>query len=101
MVPSARCECYGSGSYQVCTDSYTDAAGNVHISSHDSEGHTYSVDSGSSTGPGGEHVIESHDSEGNSYSVKSWSDAAGIHSTDSEGNTCTITPTGQTIGCGE
>jgi opacity protein-like surface antigen len=96
---SVSAECVGSGEYEVCSDSYTDAAGNIHVSSHDTEGNSYSVDSDSHVGPSGEHVIESHDSAGNSYSVKSWHDASGIHSVDSEGHSCTITPTGKMIGC--
>ena len=39
------------------------------------------------------------DSEGNEYSVRSWSDSSGFHSEDSEGNRCTVTRSGQMIGC--
>lgn len=96
-----RAECFGEGEYQVCSNSYTDSSGNLHVYSHDTEGNHYSVDTRSYDLPGGGHEITSSDSEGNSYSVRSWSDSSGVHSVDSEGNSCTITPSGTIIGCGQ
>lgn len=98
---AAQAECIGSGSYQVCSDSYTDPDGSVHIRSYDTEGNDYSVDSNINSLPDGGREITSSDSAGNSYSVKSWSDNEGVHSVDSEGNECTITKDGTVIGCGE
>lgn len=97
----AHAECFGEGDYQVCTESYTDSSGNSHVYSHDSEGNRYSVETKSYDLPGGGHEVTSSDSEGNSYSVRSWSDSNGVHSVDSDGNTCTITPSGTMIGCGQ
>ena len=99
FASQASAECFGNYPYRVCTDSYSDSQGNVHIRSYDSEGHSYSVDTESHNLGNGSSEISSHDSEGNSYSVHSWSDSSGVHSTDSEGNTCTITPSGTMIGC--
>jgi hypothetical protein len=97
----AETECYGEAGYRVCTDSYTDAQGNVHIRSYDTEGNSYSVGTETRSFSGGGQEIISRDSEGNSYSVKSWSDSSGVHSQDSEGNSCTITNFGTMIGCGQ
>jgi len=95
----AHAECFGNGEYRVCSESYTDSSGNVHIRSWDTQGNSYSVNSESYTSPDGGTTIRSYDSEGNSYSVKSWSDSKGVHSVDSQGNHCTITPSGAMIGC--
>ena len=92
-------ECFGDYPYQVCTDSYTDSQGNIHIRSYDSQGHSYSVDTENKKLENGGIEIKSHDSEGNNYSVRSWSDSNGVHSRDSEGNICTITTSGKIIGC--
>ncbi len=97
----ARAECFGDAPYQVCSDSYTDSSGDLHVWSSDSEGHSYSLDTSTTHLPGGGTEIQSDDSEGNHYSVKSWVDSDGVHSEDNEGNSCTITSTGQTIGCGQ
>lgn len=75
LTASAQAECFGKGSYRVCSESYQNANGDFHV--------------------------RSSDTEGNSYSVKSWSDFTGVHSVDSEGNECTITNSGVVIGCGE
>ncbi len=96
---SVNAECFGEYPYRVCSDSYTDSKGNTHIRSYDSEGHSYSVDTESRNLGSGGSEISSHDNQGNSYSVRSWSDSSGVHSRDSEGNTCTITPSGTVIGC--
>ena len=97
-VNLALAECFGEGEYRVCSDSYTDSDGDIHMRSWDSEGNTYNIDTESYTTPEGSST-RSHDSEGNEYSIRSWSDSAGYHSEDSEGNRCTITRTGQMIGC--
>ncbi|MBB4524630.1 UNVERIFIED_ORG: hypothetical protein M2435_004626 [Rhizobium sophorae] len=97
----AKTECIGDGKYRVCTDSYTDAQGNLHIRSYDTEGNSYSVGTETRSFSGGGEEIISRDSDGNSYSVKSWSDSSGAHSEDSEGNSCTITTFGTIIGCGQ
>jgi hypothetical protein len=65
----------------------------------DSTGITYSVDSDVYTGQNGDISVRTYDSDGNSYDIKSWSDSSGVHTEDSDGNRCTITPTGQMIGC--
>lgn len=97
----AETECIGEAEYRVCTESFTDAAGNLHVRSYDNQGNSYSVGTETRDLAGGGQQIISQDSEGNSYSIKSWSDSSGAHSVDSEGNSCTITTTGQIIGCGE
>jgi hypothetical protein len=94
----AIAECFGEGDYQVCSESSTDSNGNIQIESFDSEGNTYSIKSESVTTDDGA-SIRSYDSEGNEYSVRSWSDSTGVHSEDSDGNRCTITNSGQMIGC--
>lgn len=97
-APLAQAECYGDGEYSVCSESETDADGDMHARSWDTEGNEYHVDT-QSRKVGNGHEVSSSDSEGNEYSVRSWSDSSGVHSEDSEGNSCTITPSGQTIGC--
>lgn len=69
------------------------------IESRDSTGHRYRVDSAVEPGPRGGTQIRSWDSEGNDYRVESWTDGRGVHSRDSEGNTCTIIHSGTIIGC--
>lgn len=96
---TAQTECYGEGDYRVCTTTTTDADGNIEIRSTDSMGNSYSVGSSSYATPSGRSVVESSDSMGNTYRVESWSDATGVHSVDSMGNRCTITNSGETIGC--
>lgn len=96
-----RAECIGEGSYRVCADSYQDSNGDYHARSSDTEGNSYSTDTTTRQLPGGGTEIRSDDSEGNSYSVKTWSDSSGVHSVDSEGNSCTITNSGAVIGCGQ
>lgn len=98
VTPLAQAECYGDDEYTVCSDSETDTNGDLHVRSWDTSGNEYHVDT-QTRAIGNGHEISSSDSEGNEYSVRSWSDSSGVHSEDSEGNTCTITPTGQTIGC--
>lgn len=93
-----RAECYGEGEYMVCSDVETDADGDVHARSWDTDGNTYQVDTESRPYLNG-HEIESSDSDGNNYSIKTWTDSTGSHSEDSDGNTCTITRTGKMIGC--
>lgn len=97
-ISSALAECYGSGSYRVCSNSYTDSKGNIHVKSYDSQGNSYHVDSESYQTSNGS-VTTSSDSEGNRYSIKTWTDSQGTHTEDSEGNRCTITNTGTMIGC--
>jgi hypothetical protein len=58
-----RAECFGSGEYQVCSESYTDSNGNIQIRSWDSEGNSYSVNTESYTNSNGS-TIRSYDSEG-------------------------------------
>jgi hypothetical protein len=96
---TARAECFGSGAYRVCSESYTDSSGNLHVRSWDTEGHSYAVHSETHRSAGGGTTIRSHDTEGNSYSVRSWVDSAGVHSEDSDGHRCTITNSGTMIGC--
>lgn len=95
----AHSECVGSGEYSVCSDSYTDASGDIHIRSYDNQGNSYGVDSSTNSTLKGDTTIRSSDTEGNKYSVRSWSDSTGVHSEDSEGNQCTITNSGAVIGC--
>lgn len=95
----AHAECYGSGGYSVCSDSYTDSNGDVHAYSYDSDGHHYSVDSDSYS-VGDDNYVSTHDSDGNSYSIHSWVDPSGAaHTTDSDGHECSVYPDGTTIGC--
>lgn len=98
MARIAYSECFGSGEYVVCTESYSDADGNLEVRSWDSEGNSYSVNTESYVSDEGT-TVRSYDSEGNEYSVRSWSDSEGIHSEDSAGNRCTITYDGEMIGC--
>jgi hypothetical protein len=95
----ARAECYGSGEYQICSDSYTDSGGDVHSYTYDSEGNDYSIDTNSYS-VGDEHVTTTTDSDGNSYSIRSWVDSDGAaHTRDSTGRECTIYPDGSSAGC--
>ncbi|MHC8334101.1 hypothetical protein [Pseudomonas sp. LB3P25] len=97
-IQNASAECYGEGDYEVCSEVETDADGDIHAESWDTEGNTYSVDT-ETRAVGNGHEVKSSDSEGNEYSIKSWSDSSGAHSVDSDGNSCTITPAGTMIGC--
>ena len=99
ISPLIHAECYGSGEYRVCSESYTDSSGNIQIRSWDSQGNTYSVNSETQRSRDGSTTIRSYDSQGNNYSVRSWSDSRGVHSVDSQGNQCTITKSGKMIGC--
>ncbi|EOD8959811.1 hypothetical protein ACJ5XU_003331 [Providencia stuartii] len=92
-------ECIGDSTYQACTRSSTNAQGDNIIESYDTEGNSYSITSGSRDYAYGSSEVFSVDSEGNEYSIKSWCDSSGCHTSDSEGNTCTITNTGEMIGC--
>lgn len=92
-------DCIGDADYQVCTKSQKQSNGDETISSYDTEGNNYSITSGSRENSDGSTEVFSSDSEGNQYSIKSWCDSKGCHSTDSDGNTCTITNLGETIGC--
>lgn len=92
-------ECIGDYSYQTCTKSSTNAHGDDVIESYDTEGNSYSITSGSRDHSDGSSEVFSVDSEGNKYSIKSWCDNSGCHTSDSEGNTCTITNSGKMIGC--
>lgn len=96
---AAADECLGSGDYSVCTTTTEASNGDTTISSHDTEGNTYSVTSGTRNHSDGSTEVFSTDSEGNEYSVKSWCDSSGCHSSDSDGNICTVTNSGETIGC--
>lgn len=100
LSSTVNAECFGEDEYMVCSDVETDADGDIHAQSWDTEGNTYHLDTETRSYANG-HVVESSDSEGNSYSIKSWSDSSGAHTEDSEGNVCTITPTGQMIRCGQ
>ena len=87
--------------YSVESRSYTDANGDVHVRSSDTMGNSYGVDS-RSYNQGNKQVVESSDTMGNSYRVESSCDASGSCTTsDSMGNRCTITSSGQMIGCGQ
>lgn len=92
-------DCYGSGDYRVCTWTYTDANGDVHAGSYDSEGSSHQLDSKTTVLPDGEVQSSTTDSDGNSYSIRSWTDASGSHTEDSDGNVCTVTLDGDMIGC--
>ena len=94
----ATAECFGSGEYRVCSESYTDADGNIQVRSWDSDGNDYSVNTESYVDGDGM-AIRSYDSDGNEYSVHAWTDSTGSHSEDSDGNRCTITRSGEMIGC--
>lgn len=97
----AEIECIGEPSYRVCSESITDSNGKISIRSWDTDGNTYSVDTEPNFAPDGTGSIRSYDSEGNNYSIRSWRDSQGVHSEDSDGNRCTITPSGLMIGCGQ
>lgn len=100
FVTSANAdECTGDSDYQICTRTDVDVNGDTTVSSHDSEGNNYSVTSGTRGHADGVTEAFSSDSEGNEYSVKSWCDDSGCHTADSDGNTCTVTASGETIGC--
>jgi len=96
---AAETTCYGDGAYRVCTTIKTHADGSMEVYSSDSMGNTYSSSTDVTTGYDGSISVESRDSLGNSYQIDSWTDALGSHSRDSLGNECTITRTGQMIGC--
>ncbi len=100
VASAAQAECHGEGEYVVCSDVETDDDGDVHAKSWDTQGNSYQIDTETRPYLNG-HETQSSDSDGNSYSIRSWTDSSGSHSEDSEGNICTITPTGQMIGCGE
>ena len=95
---AAQTECYGDYPYRTCVTTNTDSRGNVTIRASGAGG-SYTVRSESYTGPDGSLNARSSDSEGHSYAVKSWCDSGGCHSRDTNGHTCTITRTGQMIGC--
>lgn len=97
---AVHAECYGEGQYVVFSEVDTDSDGDVHAKSWDTARSTYHVDTDTRPYRNG-HEIESSDSDGNSYSIKAWTDSSGSHSEDSDGNICTITLTGQMIGCGQ
>ncbi len=99
MTANASEKCFGDYPYRVCTNTYKDSNGNTHIYSYDSDGNSYSVNTKKKKLKNRGVEITSKDSEGNSYSVRTWTDSKGVHSRDSEGNECTITLTGQVIGC--
>lgn len=100
LVTSAYAEeCTGDSDYQICTSTDVDANGDTTVSSSDTEGNNYSVTSGTREHAGGVTESFSSDTEGNEYSVKSWCDDSGCHTSDSEGNTCTVTTAGETVGC--
>ena len=99
ICQQARAECFGSGDYRVCSESYMDSLGNVKIRSWDNQGNNYSINTETQEYRDGSTTIRSYDSQGNNYSIKSWSDSQGVHTVDSEGNRCTITKSGVMIGC--
>lgn len=92
-------QCYGEGAYRVCSETYQDGKGNIQVRSSDSMGNSYSVGSEIETRADGSTRVRSSDTQGNSYEIRSWSDRHGVHTVDTEGNRCTITPSGQMIGC--
>jgi hypothetical protein len=92
---SAETTCYGEGASTVTQS----ADGSMSVRTSDSSGNTYSLDSDVDTGQNGDMSVRTYDSEGNSYNLKSWSDSTGYHTEDFEGNRCTITHSGQSIGC--
>lgn len=98
LTQTVHAECYGEADYRVCSETYSDADGDMHVRSWDTEGNTYSVHTESETDANGT-TVRSYDSEGNEYEMRSWSDSTGTHSVDSEGNRCTITNSGTIIGC--
>ncbi|MDC9623817.1 hypothetical protein PSI22_19810 [Xenorhabdus sp. XENO-7] len=99
VMPSFADDCIGYGSYQTCTKSGKNAQGDDVIESYDSEGNSYSITSGSRDYGDGSSEVFSVDSEGNEFLIKSWCDDSGCHSRDGEGNTCTVTISGEMIGC--
>lgn len=86
--------------YSLTTRSARSANGDLSVRTQDSMGNSYSLDTTTRGLPGGGHEVTSRDSAGNSYSIRNWCDAAGCHSRDTMGNTCTVTKSGQMIGCG-
>jgi hypothetical protein len=96
---AAETTCYGEYPYQVCTTVNQRADGSMSIVSSDSQGNDYRVDTTVEDYRGGGSVIRSYDSQGNSYEVKSWTDSRGVHSRDSDGNTCSILFDGTSVGC--
>lgn len=69
----------------VCSDVETDADGDVHAKSCDTNGNTYQIDTESRLYVNG-HVTESSDSDGNSYSIKTWTDDSGLAPTKPDTN---------------
>ncbi|MBC8946967.1 hypothetical protein Xind_03511 [Xenorhabdus indica] len=98
-MPSFANDCIGDGIYQVCTKSSQNMQGDDVIQSYDSEGNSYSITSGSRENSDGSSEVFSVDSEGNKFSIKSWCDSSGCHTKDSDGNTCTVTMSGEMVGC--
>ncbi|MDV5356543.1 hypothetical protein QM201_16855 [Enterobacter asburiae] len=92
-------DCSGEGEYQICTSTDTDINGDTTVSSYDTDGNNYSITSGSRDHADGSSESFSRDSDGNEYTIKTWCDSDGCHTSDSDGNMCTVTNTGQTVGC--
>jgi hypothetical protein len=49
--------------------------------------------------PDGDISVQSSDTDGNNYRVDTWTDSTGVHTRDSDGNSCTILNDGTSIGC--
>ncbi|KOR31470.1 hypothetical protein TI04_00655 [Achromatium sp. WMS2] len=98
VINISSAECFGSGEYRVCSEVSTGANGQMQIRSWDTRGNSYNVNTESHVSSNGT-TVRSYDSTGNEYSIRSWSDNSGFHSEDSLGHRCTITSSGQTIGC--
>lgn len=96
---AAETTCYLEGANRVCTTVTQRVDGSVSTTSRSSTGETYSINTEVDTSYDGTTRITSIDSSGHSYGIKSWSDATGSHSIDTEGNKCTLTHSGQWIGC--
>lgn len=95
----AETECYGEGNYRTCTTITEHPDGSMDVYSSDNMGNSYSSSTDVDTDWQGNTTVTSHDFEGNSYSVRSWSDSIGGHTSDSLGNDCTVTYSGEMIGC--
>lgn len=95
--PSSQSNVDTDCSYGVCTRTYTSQNGDLDIYS-DGYGESYNVHSRSYESDG-KTTIKSWDSEGNSYNVDSYCDSTGCHSSDTEGNRCSVLSDGTMVGC--
>ena len=83
--------------YGVCTTTHSAPNGDLDIYST-GYGQSYDLHTRSEQSDGAL-KIQSWDSEGNSYSLESHCDSTGCHSSDSQGNRCSILSDGTVIGC--